>query len=215
MRIIKLFHGTTKTNLKYLDKIKSKKDNDFGSGLYFTSNLEQAKNWSIKKGKAKGAVYEIEIDLNKIPLKVIKYDKEKFNELCYHCRNKSEEQAKEFIEDFENADIIYGRMLGSIHLFKKYMNELHGNNFSILKNQDKIKSINYNVKCDIMTFEDLEKKIKLFGTEENDQYCFRSDKAIEFANKQIKKIHYTKIKIVSEKLVQFDNAERKIKYMNK
>ena len=49
MNVIRLYHGTNKINLKYLSRANSKKDNGFGKGLYFTSNLAQAKDWSIKK----------------------------------------------------------------------------------------------------------------------------------------------------------------------
>lgn len=213
MNIVKLYHGTDKINLKYLDSKKSKNDNDFGEGIYFTSNLNQATRWSIKKGKDKGAVYEIEIDLDNTDLKIVKYDEKEIRELLYHCRYQNEELAKEFIKDLENADIVYGRMLGSVGLFKKYLKKFHGANFSMLKNKDKIKSINYNVKCDIRTFEDLEKKMEFYGTEENDQYCFKSEKAKEFANKSIKKIHYTEIQVAREQIARFDNHKNIIKYI--
>lgn len=212
MNIVKLYHGTDKINLNYLSSGKSKKDNDFGEGLYFTSNLEQAKAWSIKRGKSKGAVYEIEIDLDNPLLNIKSYNEKEIKELLYYCRCENVDLANEFIEGFEKADIVYGRMLGSIPLFKKYVRQFHGENISVLHNSNNIKSINYNVKCDIVNFEDLEKKMEFIGTKGNDQYCFKSEKAEKIANKCITKIYYTEIQTIEEQNAKFSDYENIIKY---
>lgn len=220
---MRLYHGTNEINLKYLSCINSKKDNDFGIGLYLTSNEEQAKIWAKQKAKRTGtdigAVYESEIDVDNISLKTLKYakDEEDYNYLIYICRCEAESVANETITNFKNVDIIYGPMVRNIAKLKCAIRRFHGDDIPILSMKDKIKSINYNIECDVATFEDLERKINLYG-DENNQYCFKSDKAIELFNKGIKKVTYIKQNngeiITSEQLLEYDKKLKEIKYIN-
>ena len=218
-----LYHGTDKVDLEYLDSIESRKDIDFGFGLYVTSNKEQAEDWAKKKGEwagtGIGAVYESEIDIDNIPLKVLEYAEgdEDYNCLCYLCRYEAEEVASDTITNFENVDIIYGPMIGNAKEFKSNIKCFHGEDIPFLSIKDKVKSINYNVKSNISTFEDLVSRINLYGDEKNDQYCFKSEKAKEILNEGIKKVTYIKKInnefITSKQLLKYDKKLKKIKYI--
>ncbi len=214
---MKLYHGTDKIDLVYLDNTKSKEDNDFGIGLYLTSNIYQAKKWAKRKSRytGKGAVYESEIDFNNISLNILDYTGggEEYNYLCYLCRYEAESVVNEIIPKFENIDIICGPMIGNAYEYKSAIDCFHGEDIQFSSIKNKIKSINYNIKGDITTFEDLENTIKHYGN----QYCFRSKKAIEMLNKGIKQIIYLERvndKIITRKqLLEYDKKLKKIKYI--
>ncbi len=214
---MRLYHGTDKSDLEYLDNTKSKPDNDFGIGLYLTSNICQAKKWAKRKSKCtgKGAVYESEIDLNNISLNILEYtgDEEDYNYLCYLCRYETEVVVNEIIPNFESVDIICGPMIGNSGEYKSAIDCFHGEDIPFSSMKDKIKYINYNVECDISNFEDLESRIKLYG----DQYCFKSKRVIEMFNKGIKQVTYIeKINgktITSTQLLEYDKKLNKIKYI--
>lgn len=185
-----LYHGTNQLNLNYLKKNSSKKDNDFGKGVYLTTDLKQAKNWALRKGNGKGAIYKFEIDLEKENLNILVFDgnEEECNYIYYLCRNKTEDIVNEIIPDWKYVDIIIGPMIGNSDTYKKNIKSFHGENISFLSTKYMIKSINYNPKFCILTFNDLTKTKKMWGN----QYCFKSKKAIELLNKKFKKVIYLK-----------------------
>lgn len=210
---MKLYHGSNKL-YTYLDGGKSKKDNDFGKGLYFTTNFNQALKWVNKKGKGNGYIYEIDIDLSNPSLNIISYKDEDLKEILYLCRNETEEVAEDEIEGFKEADIIYGNMLRCIKEFKENLKEFHGEDIGILDN-NKIVAIEYNVDSSINTLEDLEKTMRLFDSDDNDQYCFKSIKAEQLANKSIKIIHHVKNKKVCDKFkALFDDNKNEFCIVN-
>lgn len=222
---MRLYHGTGKCELEYLDDTFSKSDNDFGIGLYVTSIKEQAEDWAKKKSKDSdnhkgiGAIYESEVDLN--DLSILEYSEadEDFNYLCYLCRYEVESVAKDTINNFEKADAIYGPMLRSIKIFKDSIETFHGDDeYAFLPDKDKVKSIKYDTKCKIVTFKDLERKIKIHDPNNKNQFCFKSDKAIELFNKGIKKVTYIKRNekgfCYSEQFLEFDEKQNKIIYLN-
>ena len=51
---MKLYHATYNGNIIQFDSKHSRKDIDFGPGLYVTDNLEQAINWSTKNNNGNG-----------------------------------------------------------------------------------------------------------------------------------------------------------------
>ena len=61
---ITLYHGTSDFNFKVNLKFNNP-NNDYGSGLYLTDNLELAKEWSVSGviDKTKGLVKEFKLDL--------------------------------------------------------------------------------------------------------------------------------------------------------
>lgn len=227
---MRLYHATGKCDLEYIDDIYSKSDNDFGKGVYVTSIKEQAEDWAKKKSKDRdnykgiGAVYEGEVDLDDLSILEYSEDDEDFNYLCYLCRYEAEKVAKETINNFEKADIIYGPMLAKPEKYKECIKCFHcgdeeyrDEDFAFLPNKDKVKSIKYDVKCDIITFKDLEDRMKLHDTSRRNQFCLKSKKVIELFNKGIKKVTYIKRNkkgfSYSEQFLEYDEKQNKIIYL--
>ena len=60
---MKVYHGSSSRSITKFDLRHSLRTNlDFGKGIYFTTNIEQAIAWSCRN-KPVGAVYECEIAL--------------------------------------------------------------------------------------------------------------------------------------------------------
>lgn len=99
---MKIYHGTQHQNIKGFDfdHIRTQRYLDFGSGVYFTTNFQQAIDWSCKP-TGEGAVYECEIDPKQVGLNILEY---------------KENDA----ESYDDADVIYGLMLdGTIADFRQ------------------------------------------------------------------------------------------------
>ncbi len=206
---MKLYHGTNNQNIEYFDINKSEDYNDFGKGIYFTSNFSQAKKWATRKGK--GAIYEIDFDFNNLKYNVLNYkdNDENFYYFCYLCIYGTEDTAIETIPNFQNADIISGRMIRNYDDFVEYMKIFHGE-------EDYNNSIAYAKTGEINTFKDLRDKVELWD-EEYDQYCFR-EKAVEIMHKSLTKVYYVekdKKEPKSEQLLEYDEKLKKIKKKRK
>lgn len=191
---MKIYHGTSERDLPFLDDIKKRFDLDFGNGVYFTSNIEQAKEWSCRH-QNKGAVYEYEIDLSTLKELKLSVDEDDYYYLCYLCKINLEFIAKEAIDNFEDADVVYGRMIKNVGKFKYKAEEFNEGNIKLeeFKNITKIHN-------------------------DKDQFCFKNKKAINLANEGIKKIYYTerengKIVIKNEKSITYDKKQGKYNYI--
>ena len=103
-RILRLYHGSSDTDIEKFDLNKSRKSFlDFGIGIYFTTNPEQAKLWSIKKGNS-GAVYQVEIDTAFLDDKqYLTYSDEFIDTFC-KCRAGMESEAY----DIKSCKSVYG-----------------------------------------------------------------------------------------------------------
>lgn len=106
-RILRLYHGTPKLDIDRFDIIYSRSSFlDFGRGIYFTTNEEQAMLWSIKQSNV-GAVYTVEIDTSKLKLKqYLNYSDEFINTFCL-CRAGLED----IVSEIEGYNSIYGYVI--------------------------------------------------------------------------------------------------------
>ena len=178
----KLYHGSPNKNIKKF-KIISRENNtpEFGDGLYFTTNLEQAKEWSCYKSKT-GAVYEIEIDLEKLKGKKLEND-DLFFYLFYLNRIDLKELVDECLDELNGLDYIFGKMIKNIDEFKENAEKFNEGDIEL---------------------EEFKKLTKWFGNGYN-QYCFKSKEAIDLVNKSIKKIHYISRVYKTTKIIDSKN----------
>lgn len=163
-----LYHGSKYTNIEKFKIIPRKKNTaEFGDGVYFTSNFEQAKKHSCRYSNV-GAVYEIDIDLEKIKVKNVADD------LFYYLIGlnlyNSKDLVSECLDELDDVDCVIGKIICQ-------------------KNQSQINSTKF-MEGDL-SIEDYKTKIKTFDTNYN-QYCFLSEKAIKQINSSIIKKYYTK-----------------------
>ena len=160
-----LFHGTGERSIEEF-RIIPREDNisDFGAGVYFTSNYDQAKEWSCKH-KDKGAVYGIDIDLSLLMGKSLDKEDELFYYALYLNRIGLNEIADDCLTEISNMDYLYGRMLYDTRHFIP-----------------KAKMFNEGM-CSLEIFKMLTYPM-LFNNDYN-QYCFRTEKAIQLVNKSI------------------------------
>lgn len=147
--VIKIFHGSKHRDIAKLNFKYSRRNLDFGKGVYFTTNFKQAKERSCQHSNC-GAVYESLIDLDKY--KVLYLDKNSNDKIYiyYLCRLEMENIAVEAIKGFEDADIIIGDMLdGKIKNFKCLAEKFNEGDISISEFEKHIKefSESYNQIC--------------------------------------------------------------------
>lgn len=167
---MKLYHGTPCRNIKKFEVKYSREKADFGKGIYFTTNFEQAKNWSCHKDNKRGAVYECDIDLSEF--EILNYDEtdEDLLYVLYLCRIGIEEIALECVEKFDSADIVTGTMLdGKIQDFNDWAEAFNNGD---------------------LTEDEFRTKVKLFG-KQNNQICVKTEHPLRKINQSIKKIYYT------------------------
>lgn len=169
---MKLYHGSPYRNINHFDFRHNRRgDLDFGKGVYFTSNFEQAKEWSCNKKKT-GAVYECDIDLSSF--KIIHYNSRENEDLLYIlylCRIGLEDIAVETINGFDKADIIAGLMLdGRTVDFRIIAEKFNEGDIS---------------------FDEFSKQTKLY---ENvfDQFCIKTQRVLDMVNVSISNVYYTK-----------------------
>ena len=165
-----IYHGSDCANIESFEFGHSRIDLDFGKGVYFTTNLEQAKIWSCKNS-AHGAVYECDIDITALN---VLYLEGKANEdlayTLYLCRIELEDVAKDTIANFEEADLIWGELLGgSIKKFKKAAEKFNEGNIS---------------------YENFTSRMKLYNNS-NNQICIKSEYALQLVNNGIRNIYFT------------------------
>lgn len=110
---ISIYHGTPCGSIKQftiLDNARSRLD--YGKGVYFTTNREQAKKWSVHgTGVNNGYVYEVKLDYRLIlqgayTLKQFLYYNDEFINTYTFCRT----YGKDAIA-IQGYDIIYGLMI--------------------------------------------------------------------------------------------------------
>ena len=165
---MKLYHGSPDRNIEKF-KIISRENNtpEFGDGVYFTSNKVQAKKRSCLNSKS-GAIYEIDIDIDKLKGRNLEND-DLFYYLSYLNRIDLKELVDECLDELDGLDYISGKMLKNIDEFK--INAEQFNNGDIV-------------------LEEFKKLTKWFGKGYN-QFCFKTNKAIDLVNNSITKIYYT------------------------
>ena len=115
------------------------------------------------KRKNEGIVYVFDIDMKDVS--ITDYKCEDLDYILYLCRIKLEDVAKDTIDGFEEADIVCGKVLrGDCNKFCKIAEQF---------NMGEIPNTRY------------KKNVKLFET--MDQYCFKSQKAIDLLNRSLVK----------------------------
>lgn len=106
-RIVKLYHGTYARGITKFDISKSRKSFlDFGRGIYFTTNEQQAMIWSVRHSR-EGVVYEIELDTSLINIKQYFTYSDKFIETFCFCRAGLESN----VLDIKGYDAVYGYVI--------------------------------------------------------------------------------------------------------
>lgn len=110
---ISIYHGTPCESIRQFTILADARSRlDYGKGVYFTTNREQAKKWSVRgEGVSNGYVYEVKLDYRlilqgKFRLKqFLEYNDEFINTYTY-CRT--------YGKDFDTIlgyDVIYGLMI--------------------------------------------------------------------------------------------------------
>ena len=167
---MKLFHGSSSRNIgKFNFRHCRKSGTDYGKGVYFTSNFEQAKEWSCKHSKT-GAVYECDVDLSQFLIKEYPKKEEDLLYIIFFCRMNFEDIACDAVDDFEKADVISGLMLGgNIKKFKLWANRFNRGDIG---------------------FDEFSKRVKLFKNG-YDQICIKNQAALNKVNASIEKVYYT------------------------
>lgn len=175
---MKIYHGTQHQNIKGFDfdHIRTQRYLDFGSGVYFTTNFQQAIDWSCKP-TGEGAVYECEIDPKQVGLNILEYkenDEDLYYLLCF-CRTGLEEIANDVAEGYDDADVIYGLMLdGTIADFRQLAEKF--------------------IEGDV-TIPEVIAQTKLYECG-RDQICVKTETALEVINSGLCKCYLTKEKKV-------------------
>lgn len=156
-KIIHLFHGTT-VFFDQPDLEKAKLYKDFGKGFYLTTYFSQAEQWAIRnlpenKINSYGYIYEYSFDMENINslncLELLTYDEAWVKTITWY-RNNLETEVK--------YDLIYDRIADG-----KYRELI-----DVLQRYDR----------KLLKFEDV-LKIARFKDAKNDQYCFKTPKALE------------------------------------
>ena len=163
-----LYHGTSDREIQDFTIISREKyPPDFGDGIYFTSNFQQAKEWSCYRSEL-GAVYCIDIDLEGLKGIELK-DNELFFYASYLNRIDLRELVFECLEELDGKDYVYGSMIGSPKEFVDLAEEFNEGNIDL---------------------SELIKKTRI--KRGYDQYCFRSIRAVNRINDSNRQIIYTK-----------------------
>lgn len=111
--LIKLYHGSPYPNIeKFEITARTRRHTDYGLGVYFTTNREQAKKWSVRgNAVTHGYVYETYLDYALIQNGLVKlkqflgYDDE-FIDTFTQCRTYGTDPT-----NIKGYDIIYGIMI--------------------------------------------------------------------------------------------------------
>ena len=102
-----LYHGSNCSDILEFKLMNSRKNLDFGKGVYLTASKKQAEKWALKYKN--GTVYVFDVDFK--DLHIVEYKDEDLDYVLYLCRIDLEDVAKEVIDEFDKADIISGMML--------------------------------------------------------------------------------------------------------
>lgn len=152
-RIVRLYHGSDKLNINKFDISYSRHSFlDFGRGIYFTTNEEQAMLWSIRSNNI-GAVYTIELDTSELNIKqYLTYSNDFIHTFCL-CRAGFED----VVTDIQNIDAVYGYVIDN----DKAAITKHTNDYYLGKaNATQVRA-----------------NIKVF--EAKDQFCIKNQKVLD------------------------------------
>ena len=168
-----LYHGSKDKNIKIFHIIpRNNNPPEFGDGVYFTSILNQAIEWSCRYNNT-GAVYTIDIDLeqlNGINLRNRRDDEQAlFYYTAYLNRINLRDIAIDCLGELDGIDYIFGDVIAETRKFITLSEQFNCGDIEIDQFIEKTKTI-----------------------EKYEQYCFRSQKAINMINCSIKEIIYTK-----------------------
>ena len=165
---MKLYHGSPNRNIKKF-KIIPRENNtpEFGDGIYFTSNIKQAKLWSCSNSK-QGAIYEIDIEINKLKGKKLESD-DLFYYLSYLNRINLNDLIDDCLDELNGVAYFFGKMLKDINNFKIYGEKFNNGDIEL---------------------DEFKKQTKCFEKRYN-QYCFKTKEAIDLINDSLDKIYYT------------------------
>lgn len=160
---MKIYHGSQYTDIEQFEFGHSRTKLDFGEGIYFTTNIDQAKEKSCKNKLGSGAVYECEVDLSQF--RILRFESPTDEDLTYTlylCRINLEDVAKDTIPGFGESDLIWGSMLdGKIKQFEELAELFNAGDRS---------------------YEQFISQIDLFGST-CDQLCIKTDYALALVNK--------------------------------
>lgn len=161
---MKIYHGTDCRDILSFDFNHCGDNKDFGKGVYFTTKIEQAIDWSLKLSST-GAVYECDVDFSGLKIQSFSSkDNEDQMYVLYLCRIGLEEIVPDAVDDFDKADVIYGYVLdGSVRDFMQIAEQFNQGDIS---------------------FDELCEKAKIFG-DEKDQICVKTSRALELVNHSI------------------------------
>ena len=180
---MKVYHGSSSRSITKFDLRHCLRTNlDFGKGVYFTTNIEQAIAWSCRN-KSKGAVYECEIDIAGFNILNLDKKDEDLLYVLYLCRIGLEDYA-DTVDGFENADIVMGLMLdGKVKKFEDIAERFNSGDIS---------------------YDDFFEQVKLYGNG-YDQICIKSKAALKHINASIKRVYYTQKSMGNIQVVQTVN----------
>lgn len=165
---MKIYHGTANNNISVFDFGHCKENRDFGKGVYFTTNIDQAKEWSVKHSAA-GTVYEYDVDFSDLKARVFssKLDEDQLY-VIYLCRIGLEEIVPDAVDNFDDADIVVGFMLdGQIRNFRFIAEKFNQGDIS---------------------FEEFRDKLKMYD-EGKSQICIKSARALDLVNNSKRRVY--------------------------
>lgn len=150
----KLYHGTNK-EFETIDLSFAKGFKDFGKGFYLTSSFSQAQKWAQKKGNREEKAYIYCYDV-----KITKNTDVKILELLSYDKEWVDFIAKSRMDGYEtDYDIIYDRIAD---------NQYQDISEALMKYAD-----------NEITVDEVIEKIK-WSNPKADQFCFKSQKALEY-----------------------------------
>ena len=166
-----LYHGTGNRTISTFDFEHCKKKRDFGLGVYFSSNYDQAVEWSCHDS-AEGAVYVCDLDLSSFSLLELKSQDDDLFYILYLCRIDLEEIVPDSVDNYDKADIIAGPLLdGKMTCFRNIAEQFNGGDISANRFIGIVRH-------------------KLFNST-HDQYCIKTKRALDAVNASIQKVIFT------------------------
>lgn len=167
---MEIYHGSPNRGIKEFDFSYSRPCSDYGRGVYFTTNFEQAMEWSCRHSE-EGAVYGCEIHEDDLKImKIFTREDEDLMYILYLCRIELEEIVNDSVNGFDDCDVIWGSMLAP-------ETEVFVENAELFNEGE-------------LSFAEFSEKVKLFD-DRHDQLCIKSMYALQKINDSINKIYYT------------------------
>lgn len=184
---MKLYHGTYCGNIKEFKIIERNLElndlhngTDLGPGVFFTNNKRKAIEWACHKGRNKGYVYIVDINLKSLNGLIKLEPDEDYCLLCAFSRTNRASILDE-IDGYTEADYIRGKVVKNTKEFEELSNYL----------------LDENTEDWQVAFKEYKDKIRFYKSYE--QYCFKSKKALELLNRNIVgKLYVNTNKIIKE-----------------